>query len=121
MEKLSIKQASEQFGLSRARLYQLLDKGAVAGYRTSKKEKGGTSWIDSRSLNDHLKNKDNKKGGRPKTEGFGDYLPVKLAAEKIGYSTQHINRLIRLGSIIAKPKEGVSLVYYPSLLQHKNK
>ncbi|MEN8216686.1 MAG: hypothetical protein ABFS56_09995 [Pseudomonadota bacterium] len=41
MEKLSIREASERFGLSRARLYQLLEKGAIVG-DTGKKHSDGT-------------------------------------------------------------------------------
>jgi hypothetical protein len=41
MEKLSIREASQTFGISRARLYQLLDKGIVAGHRSKKKGRGG--------------------------------------------------------------------------------
>jgi hypothetical protein len=47
MEKLSIREASQTFGISRARLYQLLDKGIVAGHRSKKKGRGGGSWVNA--------------------------------------------------------------------------
>ena len=119
MEKLSIKQASERFGLSRARLYQLLDKGAVVGHLSNKKGKG-ESWIDSVALRQHIETRNERyaKGG-PKAEAEGFYLPTRIAAEKSGYTTQHINLLIRQGSIASKKKGRFNLVHYPSLLRYK--
>jgi transposase len=58
MEKLTIREASERFGLSRARLYQLLDKGIIAGHRSDKKGRGAESWIDAVTLKQHLKIRD---------------------------------------------------------------
>ncbi len=63
MEKLSIRQASEKFGISRARLYQLLDKGAIAGHRSMQpmqRGRGARSWVDSNSLQQHSKIKSGK-------------------------------------------------------------
>ncbi len=126
MEKLSISQASKQFGISRARLYQLLEKGTIMGYRSMQRGRGAGSWVDSNSLNNHIetreeKAKNSKSPGRPKAMAEGDYLPVRLAAYKISYTTQYINRLIKRGSVDAKKSKGVSLVFYPSLLKYLEK
>ncbi|MEN8216821.1 MAG: hypothetical protein ABFS56_10695 [Pseudomonadota bacterium] len=122
MEKLSIGEASERFGLSRARLYQLLDKGAIAGHRSEKKGRGAGSWIDGITLEQHIKTRDARDHqGCPKTKPEGDYLPTRVAAKKTGYTAQHINQLIRQGSVAAKKKGRVNLVYYPNLLRYINK
>ncbi|MEN8221285.1 MAG: hypothetical protein ABFS56_34035 [Pseudomonadota bacterium] len=117
MEKLSIREASERFGLSRARLYQLLDKGAIAGHRSKK----GKTWLDSDSLYIHIENREKKQlVGRPITNIIdGDFLPVSLAAKRTGYTPQHINLLARQGSIAAKKLNGVRVVSYEDLLRHK--
>jgi len=117
MEKLSIGQASEQFNISRARLYQLLDKGIVTGYRSEKKGRNADSWIDGRSLCVHI---NEAKHGRPKIMAEGNYLPTRLAAKKTGYTTQYINQLIRHGNVVSKKNKHANLVYYPSLLKYIN-
>ncbi|MEN8215139.1 MAG: hypothetical protein ABFS56_01925 [Pseudomonadota bacterium] len=118
MEKLSIREASQTFGISRARLYQLLEKGIIAGHRSAKKGRGADSWIDGKSLYAHIKD---DKHGRPKLMADGDYLPTRLAAKKTGYTTQYINQLIRQGSVAAKKNKQANLVYYPSLLKYMEK
>jgi predicted DNA-binding transcriptional regulator AlpA len=118
MEKLSIREASERFGLSRARLYQLLDKGIVAGYRSDKKGRGADSWIDGQSLCTHI---EDRKYGGPKAMPEGDYLPTRVAAQKTGYTAQHINRLIRQGSVAVRKRGRVNLVYLPNLLKYLEK
>jgi len=50
MEKLSIREASEKFGISRARLYQLLDKGAIVGHQSAMRGRSAKSWVDGNSL-----------------------------------------------------------------------
>ena len=70
MEKLSVSQASKQFGISRARLYKLLDKGAVTGYKGYKTG----SWINIDSLQSHINTRNSRHGqGRPRVEIDGDY------------------------------------------------
>ena len=117
MEKLSIGQASEQFNISRARLYQLLEKGAVVGYRSEKKGRGAGSWIDRQSLCTHIH--ENPHGG-PKIMPEGDYLPIRIAAKNIKYTVRHINRLVKAGSVASKKVIGGYLVHYPSLLKYLN-
>ncbi|MEN8216817.1 MAG: hypothetical protein ABFS56_10675 [Pseudomonadota bacterium] len=122
MERLSIRQASEQFGISRARLYSLLNKGAVEGYLAPRNGSKANSWIDGDSLNTHIKTRDERLyQGRPKAKPDGDYLPVRVAAQKAGYTTRHVNYLVKMGSITAKKAKGGILVYYPSLLKYKEK
>ncbi|TGO01935.1 hypothetical protein PN36_34090 [Candidatus Thiomargarita nelsonii] len=117
MEKLSICEAYERFGLSRARLYQLVDKGIVAGHRSDKKGRGAESWIDGVTLKQHLKIRDKKaRMGGVCAKPDGDYLPTRIAAEKTGYTARHINLLIKQGSVASKKKGRFNLVYYPSLL-----
>ncbi len=119
MEKLTIKQASERFGLSRARLYKLLENGQVAGYRSPTRGKGGkSSWIDGRSLCEHV---ENKKDGRPLAMPNGDYIPIRMAAQKINLSIRYIHTLVNRGSVEAKKENGSSLVHYPNLLRYIKK
>jgi hypothetical protein len=54
--------------------------------------------------------------GRGCIKPEGDYLPVRVAAQKAGYTTRHVNYLVKMGSITAKKAKGGILVYYPSLL-----
>ncbi len=125
MEKLSIKQASERFGLSRARLYQLLESGTVVGERSQKKGRNASSWIDAESLDEHIKyryrNHGHKKGG-PKIIAQGNYIPVSEAAKKTGYTQRHIHFLVVQGSIGSRePPQGRGrLVHYDDLLNYKN-
>ena len=118
MEKLSISQASKQFGISRARLYKLLDKGAIVGYKSMQKGRGAGSWIDSNSLIHRLNTVD-KKGGRSRVEAKGEYLPPREAAKKVGYTIQNVNLLVRNGYIEAKQTKFGRLVFLPSLLKYK--
>jgi hypothetical protein len=117
MEKLSIREASERFGLSRARLYKLLEKGAVAGFRSNQKGKAGGSWIDKRSLCEYVENTDEKRG-RKQAVGHGNYLSVRQASEKTGYSIRQLNHLAKLGAITARKDGFHNLIYYPSLLKY---
>ncbi len=122
MEKLSIGQASERFGLSRARLYQLLEKGAVVGHRSNKKGRGAGSWVDGITLSQHINTRDERWGqGRPKAEADGNYIPIRLAAEKTNYSITHLTRLVKQGSIASIKKGGDNLIHYPSLLGYIKK
>lgn len=117
MEKLTISQASKQFGISRARLYQLLDKGVVVGYKGH-----GDSWISTQSLDTHIKTRDKRRyQGRPTAEVNGDFLPARIAAQRVGYTTRHINYLIKQGNVAAKKAKGGMLIYYPSLLNYIQK
>jgi len=54
MERLSIREASERFGLSRARLYQLLGNGIIDGALSEKRGRGACSWVDIASLQAHI-------------------------------------------------------------------
>jgi len=124
MEKLSIREASERFGLSRARLYQLLDKGAIVGHKSTMRGRSAGSWINSNSLSAHIENRFEKRGrggGRPLVEQEGDYLPARVAAHKTGYTRQYINQLVRQGVVVAKKNGGSTLIYYSSLLNYINK
>ncbi len=122
MEKLTIKQASERFGLSKARLYQLLDKGAVAGHRSEKKGRGAGSWIDGVALKQHIQTRDERVGlGGPKAVAEGNYLPTGEAAKKIGVSIPYIHKLIKRGSVASKKSGRFNLVHWPSLSAYKNK
>jgi transposase len=120
MEKLSIREASQTFGISRARIYQLLDKGAIIGHLSTKRGRGAGSWVDNNSLSAHIKNRVEKqrRGGRPLARQEGDYLPARVAAHKIGYTRQYINQLVRQGAVVAKKIGGSTLIYYPSLLNY---
>jgi len=94
MEKLSIREASERFGLSRARLYQLLDKGAITGHRSAMRGRSAKSWVDAISLQSHIENRHENlrhgKGG-PKILADGAYIPVCEAVKKSGYSRTHLD------------------------------
>jgi transposase len=122
MEKLSIREASERFGLSRARLYQLLEKGTIVGHRSTMRGRSAKSWVDGNSLCKHLETRDERRGqGRPKAKAEGNYLPIWLAAQKTSYSIRHISRLVKQGSIASIKSGQDSLVHYPSLLGYINK
>ncbi|MEN8217776.1 MAG: hypothetical protein ABFS56_15690 [Pseudomonadota bacterium] len=119
MEKLSIREASQTFGISRARLYQLLDKGVVAGYRSKKKGRGGGSWVHLNSLHEHFTNKTD---GRPPVESDKEnYISVRMACEMTGYTNPRIYQLIKQGTIASRKGKGGVLVYYPDLLNYKRK
>ncbi|MEN8220320.1 MAG: hypothetical protein ABFS56_29015 [Pseudomonadota bacterium] len=60
MTRLTIREASEKFGLSRARLYKLLENGIVAGFRSLKRGKKADSWIDAESLARHIETRTEK-------------------------------------------------------------
>ncbi len=125
MEKLSIKQASERFNLSKARLYQLLDKGAVIGERAQRRGRGAGSWVDAVSLKSHIENRHEnmrhgKGTGRPKITGVSNYVPVTEASKKVGYSSRHIDRLARIGKVASKQAErGGRLIDINDLLNYK--
>jgi len=117
MEKLSIREASQRFGISRARLYKLLDKGAVTGYKGHE-----GSWISIDSLQIHVSTRDSRHGqGRPKVEIEGDYVPARVAALKSGYTKDHVNYLVRKGYVTTRKAKGGRLIYYPDLLKYKEK
>lgn len=110
MRKLSIRAASQYFGLSRARIYQLLSMGKIAGYRSSQKGCNASSWVDASSLSDYLKTKPQrakKRSPGPKLVRDGNYIAVREAAQKTGYCVAQIYNLARRGSIAArKPDSG---------------
>lgn len=116
MEKLSIREASERFGLSRARIYQLLDKGAIVGHKSMERGRSAKSWVDGNSLRQHSKTK----SGRPPTKVDGMYAPITEACNVSGYSAAHIYRLLEQGTISSKKSSAV-LVYLPDLLKYKEK
>jgi predicted DNA-binding transcriptional regulator AlpA len=120
MEKLSIREASQTFGISRARLYQLLDKGVIVGHLSG--SHAGGSWVSLASMRTHIETRNEKWGqGRPKVLPDGEkYLPVREAAKKTGYSTRHVYLLISQGAVASKYGDTGKLVYYPDLLAYKN-
>jgi len=128
MERLSIREASERFGLSRARLYQLLGDGIIDGELSEKRGRGACSWVDIASLQAHINMRDEKQrhgkgggSGRPKIIGNGIYMPVVEAAKKSGYSSRHIDLLARQGSIASKQaKKGGRLVDYNDLINYRD-
>ncbi|TGO02259.1 hypothetical protein PN36_27775 [Candidatus Thiomargarita nelsonii] len=121
MEKLSIKEASERFEMSRARLYKLLNDGLIAGHLSQTKSKNEMSWVLANSLRTYLKNRD-RKGGRPQIQCLhDDYVPAKIAAKKSGYALRHVYYLAKRGSIASKKGEGGVRVSYTNLLNYKNK
>lgn len=123
MEKLSISQASKQFGISRARLYQLLEKGTIMGYRSMQRGRGAGSWISTDSLLEHINVRDTKIGmGRPKVRSENNnYVAVMDACKKSGYSETHVYRLVNQGLIISRKGQTGILVFLPDLLNYKNK
>jgi predicted DNA-binding transcriptional regulator AlpA len=121
MEKLTIREASERFGLSRARLFKLLDKGIVAGHLSKQRGGAGDSWINAESLKYHFDNRD-KKVGRPRLKSDdNNYIPVKTAAQKLKYTASHIYHLIKQGSVTSKIRGGGIFVSYPELLIYQRK
>ncbi|KHD09198.1 hypothetical protein PN36_12345 [Candidatus Thiomargarita nelsonii] len=117
MEKLSIREASERFGLSRARLYKLLNQGALVGHISPKKD--GKSWIYPYSLQDYY---NGNKGlpGRPQVESEGGYVSVREACQKTGYTDARIYQLIKQGNVASKKgKKGGVLVFISDLLKKK--
>ncbi|KHD06636.1 hypothetical protein PN36_26585 [Candidatus Thiomargarita nelsonii] len=124
MEKLSIREASERFGLSKARLYKLLGDGIITGELSQKRGKGGHSWVNISSLQNHLNTRVAKqrhgKGGL-KIKGDTIYIPVSEAAKRIGYTVQHIHSLAKRGSIASKKTKDNKgrLIHYEDLLQYK--
>ena len=119
MEKLTIKEASQQFGLSRTRVYQLLREKKLQGYLSD--NHAGGSWVNLTSIKIHVGMRD-KKWGRPKVlTDNNEYVSVKEASQKTGYSTQHIYLLIKRGSIGTKQGVHGQLIHYSDLLRHKEK
>ena len=125
MEKLTIKQASERFGLSAARIYKLLGDGKIVGERSQKRGRGAGSWVDADSLTEHIKcrheNQGHGKGGI-KIAKEGHYMPVSQAAKNSGYTIRYLHRLAERGSIGTRKStdSGRRLIDYNDLLRHKN-
>jgi transposase len=123
MKKLNIREASQQFNLSRARLYKLLKMGKITGHRSEKRGRGADSWVDSNSIEKHLNlSSQNQKQGRPKIVGDGNYVPVRKAAEKTGYCIRHIYTLANRGSIGTRKTENGKgwLIHLEDLKRFKN-
>jgi predicted DNA-binding transcriptional regulator AlpA len=122
MKKLNIREASQQFNLSRARLYKLLEMGKIVGHRSEKRGRGAESWVDSNSIEKHLNlSSQNQKQGRPKIAGDGNYVPVREAAKKTGYCTPHIYTLANRGSVgTKKTANGNWLIHLKDLERFKN-
>ncbi len=125
MEKLTIKQASERFGLSAARIYKLLGDGKIIGKRAGKRGRGGGSWVDADSLSEHIEcrheNLGHGKGGL-KIPDEGHYISAHEAAKKTGYHPNYIRTLANRGSIGAKKSSNGDwkLIDYRDLLHYKN-
>jgi predicted DNA-binding transcriptional regulator AlpA len=113
MTRLSISEASKKFGLSRTRLYKLLDMGKIDGFRSSKRGRNANSWVDADSLEKHIsmrvENQKHGKGGPCIVNEDGRYVSVRLAAEKVGYTIQYVYRLAKRGSIGSKRPIGNKL------------
>jgi len=123
MDKLTIGEASKQFGISRARLYKLLQGQIVKGYRSKQRGPKANSWIDGDSLKLHIENrleKQQENGRKTKIVAEGEYLPSHEAAHKVGYTVQNVDLLAREGKIKTKQTKYGKLVYYPSLLKYFN-
>ncbi|MEN8216502.1 MAG: hypothetical protein ABFS56_09015 [Pseudomonadota bacterium] len=123
MTKLSIREASEKFGLSRARLYKLLEKGKIVGFRSPKRGRAAASWVDVRSIEEHISMRgENQKCGGPRIIGDEKYVSVRVAAEKVGYSIQYIYRLAQRGSVGSRRPIGKRgwLIYLADLDRFKN-
>jgi len=60
-------------------------------------------------------------GGMPKLEGEGDFIPVREAVKKTGFSRSRIYQLINQGIILTKKKSNGVLIYYHDLLSYKAK
>jgi len=119
MEKLSIREASERFGLSRARIYKMLNDGIVNGHQSG--TNAGGSWVNLASLQMHIEERGEKwERGRPRILAEeNEYISVRDAAQKSGYSTQHIYLLIKQGSIASRRGKKGILIHYPDLLRYK--
>ena len=123
MEKLTIIQASKQFGISRVRLYKLLEGQIIVGHHSKQRGRSSGSWVDADSLKLHIEQRREKlrqSTGRPKAVEDGEYLPVRVAAERIGYTEQNIYHLIKSGHLESKNIRGNFLIHYPSLLEYSN-
>jgi predicted DNA-binding transcriptional regulator AlpA len=123
MKKLSIREASEKFGLSRARLYDLLARNCIAGFRSLKRGRNANpSWVDVDSLEQHIKTRWERQRTAPMVMGNDIYVSVRVAAQKTGYSRKHIYRLVRRGSISAKrPDKRTGLLVYLNDLKNFRK
>jgi predicted DNA-binding transcriptional regulator AlpA len=99
MTRLTIREASKKFGLSRARLYDLLARNCIAGFRSMERGRKAKSWVDADSLASHIENRAEKQRLGSMIFGNDKYVPVRIAAEKTGYSTGYIYSLARQGSI----------------------
>ena len=130
MENVSVRDASEIFGLSKARIYKLLGDGIIKGELSQKRGRGSSSWVDVKSLQEHINIRDEKarrggrgkKGvsGRHKITGNDIYIPVAEAAQKSGYSPRHIDFLAREGRVASKQAiKGGRLVDYRDLMNYK--
>jgi predicted DNA-binding transcriptional regulator AlpA len=124
MTRLTIREASEKFGLSRARLYKLLAQNSVAGFRSLKQGKNATpSWIDADSLARHVETRREKQRRGPMIMGDDMYVPVRVAVQKTGYSRSYIYRLAQQGSIAVKRSEKRTglLIYLNDLENFRDK
>ncbi|MEN8219347.1 MAG: hypothetical protein ABFS56_23905 [Pseudomonadota bacterium] len=108
MARLSIREASKKFGLSRARLYQLLSDGKIEGEHATRCGRAARSWIEESSLAYHIQTRKERKGKVIK--GDDKYVSVRDAAKESGYSRKHIYHLARKGSIGVKLKESGLLI-----------
>ena len=124
MEKLTITEASKRFGISRGRLYKLLDEQIVVGHKAPRQGRKANSWVEAGSLKLHIEQRHEKQRqspGRPKAVETGEYFPTRVAAEKVGYSLRNVCYLVKNGRVKSKKVNGNALVYYPSLIEYKNR
>ncbi|MEN8220333.1 MAG: hypothetical protein ABFS56_29090 [Pseudomonadota bacterium] len=112
--RLTIREASEKFGLSRARLYDLLARNLIAGFRSMERGRNATrSWIDAGSLEKHIETREKRQKTAPMIVGDDIYVPVREAVQKTGYSQAHIYYLARKGSIsVKRPKKRNGLLIF---------
>ena len=123
MNKLSIQEASKIFGISRVRLYKLLEGQIVVGHKSMQKGRGAGSWVDGDSLKLHIEHrleKQRQSTGRPKAVEEGGYLPVRVAAKRSGYTKQNIYYLIKVGHVESKIINSNLLIHYSGLLKYLN-
>ena len=117
--KITVSEAHDIYGISKARLYDLLSRGKIAGYVAKKRGRNGGSWIDEQSLKYFLSNRVN---GRPAIKSEGNYVSVTEAAKRSGYSPQRIHQLINEGIACTKSAQDGKgrLVLYPGLFDEKS-
>ena len=116
--QMSVPIAHEKYGISKARIYELLGNGKIGGNLSKKRGRSGSSWVDVQSLEEYLQNRPN---GRPPIKSVGEYVSVSTAAEMSGYTPQRIYQMIDEGRVTTKQTaNGGILVLYSSLFEQSS-